>query len=264
MYKYSENHLYKYLFNFIPSSKNAVFLTFHNFTEPELIWFRKFINRYQNRIKSIDEFDYNNLNENDIFLTFDDGFYSNYCLAKDILNNYKIKALFFITNNFIDLDFINSHNFANKSMYPKRNILYSKDYKSMSWSDVKYLIDSGHEIGSHTLTHPNLANLHSSVRYNEIANSKTYLESKLNIKINSFAYPFGSPLNINSESLNIVENVYKNAFTNVRGSIINSPSNHLILRQNIVPGMPFWLTDAIVDSKLDFMYLKQRKKLKYE
>ena len=35
-------------------------------------------------------------------LTFDDGFYSNYIIAKEVLKPLGIKAIFFVTTEFID------------------------------------------------------------------------------------------------------------------------------------------------------------------
>ena len=262
MYKYSENNLFKYVFDLIPANRNAIFLTFHNFTKKDLIWFKKFINRYKKRIKSVNEFDYNNLNENDIFLSFDDGFYSNYVIAKNILDIYSIKGLFFLTNNFLNLNPLESYNFAKNHFFPNSKIKISSDIQSMNSDQVSYLINNGHEIGSHTFNHPNLSSLSYKEQLKEIVESKLFIEEYFNIKINKFAYPFGNTNFINENSIKIIKNNFKNSFTNIRGSLIMSPSNHLILRQNIVPGMPFWLTDAILDSKIDFLYKKERFKLK--
>ena len=38
-----------------------------------------------------------------LLLTFDDGFYSNYLVAKDLLKSHDIKAIFFVSTGFIDL-----------------------------------------------------------------------------------------------------------------------------------------------------------------
>ena len=262
MYKYSENHPFKYLFSLFPVKRNAIFLTFHNFTERDLIWFGKFVKRYKNRIKSIDEFDYNNLNENDIFLSFDDGFHSNYIVAKNILDKHHIKGLFFLTNNFLNLVPLESLNFAKKKLFPDSKIKNISDIQSMNNNHIFYLIKNGHEIGCHTLNHPKLKSLNYPQQLKEIIESKIFLEKNFKIKINKFAYPFGNTKYINRDSIKIIENNFKYSFTNIRGSIKMSPSNQLILRQNIVPGMPFWLTDAIIDSKINFLYNRERSRLK--
>ena len=73
-YKYSKNNIIKHFFNILPVKRAPIFLTFHNIEEKDLNWFRLFINLYQDRIKSIRYFHSENINDSDIFLSFDDGF----------------------------------------------------------------------------------------------------------------------------------------------------------------------------------------------
>jgi peptidoglycan/xylan/chitin deacetylase (PgdA/CDA1 family) len=263
MYKFSEKNYLKYFAKaLIPKNKNLIF-TLHNITSENFIWFEEFIKRYKHRIKSFSEFGYhNNLNNKEIYLTFDDGFYSNYLICKNILDKYNIKALFFLTNNFINLDSDSAFNFARLNFYPNSKLVINKEVNSMNYDNIHELIYNGHLIGSHTFNHPILKSLTYLEQYNEIVNSKIILEKTLNIKIKHFAYPFGNSNFINKDSIQITIKNFDYAYTNVRGSIEISPTNHLIYRQNIVPGMPFWLTDAIADSKIDFLYKNERKKIK--
>ena len=263
MYKFSEEHFLKYFTKvLIPRKKNIIF-TLHNITSDNFLWFNAFIKRYRKRIKSFNEFDiYNNFSKNDIYLTFDDGFYSNYLISKNILNKYDVKALFFLTNNFLNLDSNSANNFARINIYPNSILKFDSENNSMNYDNVKEIIYDGHAIGSHTFNHPILNTLTYTDQYNEIVQSKIDLEKILNIDIKHFAYPFGNSNFINKDSVQITMKNFDYAYTNVRGSINSSSSKHLIFRQNIVPGMPFWLTDAIVDSKLDFLYIKERNKIK--
>ena len=57
-----------------------------------------------------------------VILTFDDGFYSNYLIAKKILKKHNIKAIFFIPYNFMMM--------KNKNcLYFIKNRLKIKNYK---------------------------------------------------------------------------------------------------------------------------------------
>jgi peptidoglycan/xylan/chitin deacetylase (PgdA/CDA1 family) len=57
---------------------------------------------------------------------------------------------------------------------------------------VRELLASGLiELGSHTLTHPNLPASDAAKRWQEIAQSKQVLEQTFGVTVNSFAYPFG-------------------------------------------------------------------------
>ena len=57
---------------------------------------------------------------------------------------------------------------------------------------IKQLVDSGLiEIGSHTLTHANLAAIDDQQRLQEMNESRYILQHQTGQAINSFAYPFG-------------------------------------------------------------------------
>ncbi len=58
------------------------------------------------------------------------------------------------------------------------------------WSAIKNASAKGHEIGSHTLTHPNLPTLTDAQVTTEVADSKTLIESHTGKKCVSLAYPY--------------------------------------------------------------------------
>lgn len=104
-----------------------------------------------------------------ISLTFDDGWISHYTQAFPILESFKFKGVFYIISK-NDFDF--------------------ETGDRMNWSMIQKIQSHGHEIGSHTQTHPNLLFSLPWKSYYEIINSKKDLESKkLNIK--TFCYPYG-------------------------------------------------------------------------
>ena len=59
----------------------------------------------------------------------------------------------------------------------------------MSWDDVVQLHRNGHIIGSHTLTHPNIAHIDPESQEREIFDSKRILESKIKAPVIHFSYP---------------------------------------------------------------------------
>jgi peptidoglycan/xylan/chitin deacetylase (PgdA/CDA1 family) len=102
-----------------------------------------------------------------ISLTFDDGWLNQYEFAMPILSKYNIKATFYI---------ITQH-------------LYSKSSKYMGSSEVLDLKQQMHEIGAHSVTHPDLTIEKVNVKY-EVERSKSDIEV-LGIDAESFAYPYG-------------------------------------------------------------------------
>ena len=62
----------------------------------------------------------------------------------------------------------------------------------LSDGQVEEMVDSGiFELGGHTYTHPFLPNLSAEDKEKEMISSKSFLETKFNTNISSFAYPFG-------------------------------------------------------------------------
>jgi peptidoglycan/xylan/chitin deacetylase (PgdA/CDA1 family) len=81
---------------------------------------------------------------------------------------------------------------------------------SLTTSQLLALQNSGHEIGGHTVTHPDLTTLSSSQQQQEICGGKTALQN-LGLTVTNLAYPFGS---YNSTSQSVAKGCgYKTART---------------------------------------------------
>ncbi len=64
----------------------------------------------------------------------------------------------------------------------------------MSWCQVKELADAGIEIGSHSVTHPVLANVADDAQLErELVDSKAQIEARTGQTVVSLAYPVGGP-----------------------------------------------------------------------
>src|SRR5262249_23423200 len=69
--------------------------------------------------------------------------------------------------------------------------------RHMSWEEVKEMARSGIEFGSHTVTHPVLANVSQARLEQEISESKKAIEQNLCKEAIAFAYPVGGKLRFN-------------------------------------------------------------------
>jgi peptidoglycan/xylan/chitin deacetylase (PgdA/CDA1 family) len=107
-----------------------------------------------------------NIPEKSIILTFDDGYEDFYRNAYPELKKRGMTAVSFIIVN------------KNSEGYMKRE-------------EIKELSDNGIEIGSHTLSHPDLSTLTKERAKKEITESKTKLEEIINRKVISLCYPSG-------------------------------------------------------------------------
>src|SRR5258708_12026922 len=64
----------------------------------------------------------------------------------------------------------------------------------MNWDDARSLVKSGHVVGSHTMTHPNVAHISAEDARNELKDSNLKLQEELGQRVKRFSYPH-PPLN---------------------------------------------------------------------
>jgi len=75
----------------------------------------------------------------------------------------------------------------------------------LSWDEVTEMSNNGVEIGSHSVSHPNLVSIPLEEAKREIINSKNCIEEKLDKSINAFAYPYGKSDSYNEATKKIVK-----------------------------------------------------------
>ncbi|WP_074597614.1 polysaccharide deacetylase family protein [Sediminibacillus halophilus] len=97
-----------------------------------------------------------------VMLSFDDGPSSVLPEILDILKHENVPAMFF---------------WQSKLLYPER-----------PW---KRLIQEGHKIGTHTITHPDMTSLDYKAQYRQMASSVKTIESITGQKVTYFRPPFG-------------------------------------------------------------------------
>lgn len=252
----------------VPVKKGVVFVTLHHIEDSELEWVSSILDQLSLSCDFIDpkeiensEFILKRSSRTKIVLTFDDAFKCQKTIADKCLSSRNIKALFFVPSAFVGLDGNEALEFTKENFFPnsKPRELPEGGYDAMTWNDLNSLILSGHTIGGHSENHPQLSKLSKAVLEDEILKSADLLEIKLKVKINHFAYPFGSLKTISQSSYSVVKDRFDWAYSNIRGMFDESPSRHFVYRQNLVPGMPLWLVKAIVEGRLDWKYRRDQK-----
>jgi peptidoglycan/xylan/chitin deacetylase (PgdA/CDA1 family) len=66
---------------------------------------------------------------------------------------------------------------------------HNTEARMMNWEQVRAVAKSGHIVGSHTMTHPNMAQLNAEAAKNELHESKRRLEAQLGARVPHFSYP---------------------------------------------------------------------------
>lgn len=115
-------------------------------------------------------------------ITFDDGYENNLIHALPILNRYQFSATCYIVADRMGMT---------NDWDIERGV---KQVPLMTQTQLQQWIDAGQEVGSHTLTHPNLSELSDAEQLVEIEQSRKKLESLVQQKegVRHFCYPFGA------------------------------------------------------------------------
>jgi len=117
-----------------------------------------------------------------VSLTFDDGWEDNYTSVLPLLTQYGFKSTQYYATTYIQ---------------EQSDEIYK----------IQAFAAAGHEIGSHSITHPYLTKLTLAQMDNELSQSKTYLESIVGAgKVTEFASPYGD---YNSQVIGEIQKYYR-------------------------------------------------------
>jgi len=131
----------------------------------------------------------NGFNRPIVTLAFDDGWENNTLTVLPILKNYGYNATYFFATTYLE------------NSPPTGAINVSGP------AAVKAIFDDGHEIGSHSVTHPDLTTVSSSQLAYELSHSKEYLESIIGVgEVKNFASPYGT---YNETVINAIKGMYR-------------------------------------------------------
>jgi peptidoglycan/xylan/chitin deacetylase (PgdA/CDA1 family) len=113
------------------------------------------------------------------------------------------------------------------------------DRLAMSWDLINRLgRDPLVTIGAHTCTHPSLAGLTEEEALHEICDSRAIIREKTGLKVEHFAYPYGSTLDVTQREARLAASLgFKTAVTTNRGNVYRYHRKRLMLlpRINVSP-----------------------------
>ncbi|MBL7648329.1 MAG: polysaccharide deacetylase family protein [Candidatus Hydrogenedentes bacterium] len=144
--------------------------------------------------------------EEGVALTFDDGYRDNLINALPILEHYGFPATVFVVSGCLGAT-------LPREKEPDSGRLLSAE-------ELREAASRGLMIGGHTRSHPRLASLTPERQMEEIAGCKADLEAILEFSIRTFAYPYGSALDYDAESVAAVKRAgFELAFSNRYGPV---------------------------------------------
>jgi len=168
-----------------------------------------------------------------LLLTFDDGIKNNW-YAAEWLHSNGIGAYFFVVPNFITspnqsayyrthIRPIVDHNFENAI----------EDFASLSLDELKKMLQMGHRIGSHSMSHLLNGQMNNQALKHELIDSKKWLSEELGVEVNSFCSPNNTAWSVNAEAKSMIEKTYAYHFTTFPGNQRLPREPLCIYRRNI-------------------------------
>lgn len=119
-----------------------------------------------------------------------------------------------------------SHVMSNLRIIANSEPVERDEHRAMTVEELRSLAKNPLiEIGAHTVSHPSLAGLDRQNQYQEMKQSKEWLEQTLGLKVNNIAYPFGQPQDFNHDTVSVAEELgFKLGLTTV--SAVTFPKNN--------------------------------------
>jgi peptidoglycan/xylan/chitin deacetylase (PgdA/CDA1 family) len=156
-----------------------------------------------------------------VAVTFDDCYRDNLDAAR-VLAEHGLPACFFIPTAYVGTDAV---------------MPWDRDLPRMpnlTWDEVRAMASLGHEIGSHTVTHPDMARVSEEQARRELTESKKVLEDKLARPVRWFAYPFGQREHFLAERVPLVQEAgYEGVVSGFNGFVYHDRSYPIVPRENV-------------------------------
>lgn len=141
-----------------------------------------------------------------IAITFDDGFRDNLTTAAPILAAHGLQAHLFMVAE-------RAGGFLPDEPDLDHGCL-------MTLEELRAWREAGHGVGAHTCNHVRLSTCTAEEQENEIRESRRILEDTLGAPVTTFAYPYGSAADYDTNSIQIVKNAgFVWAFSNRYGGV---------------------------------------------
>ncbi|MBA3707297.1 MAG: polysaccharide deacetylase family protein [Planctomycetes bacterium] len=161
-----------------------------------------------------------------VAITFDDGYADNHDVALPILHDLGLGATFFVTAGFVDRDP------AVLEHFQRDRGASLEEIAPLTWEQVAGLRSAGMDIGAHTWSHANLAQLPAPEVERELRRSKELLEERLGAEVATMAYPYGKrDRHFTDETMRIAASVgYESCAAVLFRGVTDSDDRHAIPR----------------------------------
>jgi peptidoglycan/xylan/chitin deacetylase (PgdA/CDA1 family) len=157
-----------------------------------------------------------------VAITFDDCYRDNLFAAR-LLAEHGLPATFFVPTRYVGSDHVFDWDRGLKKM------------PNLRWDDVKEMQGLGHDIGSHTVSHPDFGVIGPAEARVELADSKKVLEDRLGRPARFFAYPYGGRNNFRPEYFSLTRELGYDACFSAFGGFVRPHMRGQILPRLSMP-----------------------------
>lgn len=182
-----------------------------------------------------------------VALTFDDCYRDNLFAAR-VLAGLRLPACFFVPAAYVGTDHVFDWDRGVRRL------------PNLSWDDVRAMAALGFEIGSHSMTHPNMAEVSVEQARRELVESKKTLETQLGRAVRWFAYPFGGRQHFSPERLELaLEAGYEGCVSGFGGFVWPQSDKRLLPREPVPYFESVLNLELHLRGCLDWMYSLKRR-----
>lgn len=169
----------------------------------------------------------------EVVVTFDDGFRNQLLNAAPLLAERGFRACFFLVTGLVSAAPEEATRICRERLHLPRPV------QPLIWEDVAALVDAGHEIGSHTQTHPDLSALSPAELEEEVAGSRGTLERALGRPVDHFSAPYGEAHRFSAAVSEAARRAgYASCATAQRGRNTGADDLYALRRDHLEAGWP--------------------------
>ena len=136
---------------------------------------------------AVDRLQSGRANGDEVVVTFDDGFRNQLDNAAPLLRERGFSACFFLVTDFVGADADATRRFTRERLHLPLPV------EPMGWDGATRLLELGHEIGSHTRSHPELPELEDEDIAAELASSREEIARRFG-DVRHFSAPYGDAM----------------------------------------------------------------------
>ena len=169
----------------------------------------------------------------ELVVTFDDGFRNQLGNAAPRLAEHGISACFFLITQLVSAGPDRATQICRERLHLPRPV------EPLKWDEATELLGLGHEVGSHTRSHPNLVDLEPAALQEELGSSKEELQRRLGHPIAHLSAPYGDCARFSprvSEAARAAG--YSSCSTAIRGRNVSSDDVFSLRRHHLEAGWP--------------------------